>query len=271
MGGDGLSFGNVRVPGRVDPGAPDGFEADWNLVTADFFRTLQIPIVSGRSFLAAEQSGEAGVAIVNQAMARTLWPGRNPVGQSFEVVGPRGVDRTLRVVGVARNAKYRWLGDSARLFVYVPFGQESYDRQALLVKRRSPGSAVPAVRQILRTLSPGMPIIQTTTMEDYAAVGLLPQRLAAGMAGWLGLVGLLLAGLGIHGVTAYNATQRTRELAVRMALGSSRSGLIGLVLWYGFRLAVAGAGLGLAVTLAASWFPARRAAAADTVQALRAE
>jgi predicted permease len=304
MGGDGLSFGGVRRP--LSPAAEDsgGLEADWNVVTADYFRTLGIPIVSGRTFTDADASSTSGVAVINQTMAHRLWPGEDPIGRSFEVVGPQGAERALQVVGVARDAKYRWLGDRARLFVYVPFGQQAYDRQALMIRRRGEESSVPAVRQILRDLSPGMPMIQATTLNEYAGLGLLPQRLAAWVAGSLGLVGLLLAALGIYGVTAYNAVQRTRELGIRIALGADRSGVTRLVLWHGFRLAVAGAALGalgaaglgtlfgslllgvgatdpiafasassvfVVATLAASWFPARRAASRDPVEALRAD
>jgi putative ABC transport system permease protein len=238
------------------------------------------------------------------------------VGRSFEVVGPRGVDSTLQVIGVVRDAKYRWIGDSDRLFVYVPFGQQHYDRQAVLVRRGHPSgggrpahgealeSAVPVVRRVLAEIDPALPIIEVTTLEDYAKLGLLPQRLASWAAGGLGVVGLLLAALGIYGVTAYNAAQRTREIGIRIALGAGRAALTRLMLWQGFRLAVAGAAIGLAgaaavgelvrslllgvgsldptafaaasalfvgITLAASWLPARRASSRDAVEALRVE
>jgi predicted lysophospholipase L1 biosynthesis ABC-type transport system permease subunit len=214
------------------------------------------------------------------------------------------VERALRVVGVARDAKYRWIGDRARLFVYVPFGQQDYHQQAVLVRRNraEAPSTVPAVRGVLTALNPALPIIEATTLENYAGLGLLPQRLASWVAGSLGLVGLLLAALGIYGVTAYGAAQRTREIGIRIALGAERGAITRLMLWQGFRLAVAGAALGLAgavaagqllsgfllgvapldplafvatstafvaVTLAASWLPARRASSRDPIEALR--
>jgi predicted permease len=304
MGGDGLSFGGVRLPGQYDAAEPLGQEADWNVVTADYFQTLEIPIVSGRSFLPSEGAPSSRVAVVNQTMAKRLWPGQEAVGRSFEVMGPRGAEQTLRVVGVARDSKYRWIGDRARLFVYVPFGQQAYHQQAVLVRRGRAGSpsTVPVVRNVLTALNPALPIIEATTLEEYAGLGLLPQRLASWVAGSLGLVGLLLAALGIYGVTAYNAAQRTREIGIRIALGAERAAVTRLMLWQGFRLAVAGAALGLAgaagagqllssfllgvnpldplafgataaafvaVTLGASWLPARRAASRDPIDALR--
>jgi predicted permease len=316
MGGDGLSFGGVRLPGHQDPDQPFGLDADWNVVTTDYFQTLEIPLVSGRTFLPNEGTPSSSVAVINQTMANRLWPGQDALGRSFEVMGPGGVDRTLQVVGVARDSKYRWIGDSARLFVYVPFGQENYDRQALLIRRGGAGradgrtaganapSTVPAARRAIAQLNASLPIIEATTLEEYAGLGLLPQRLAGWVAGSLGLVGLLLAALGIYGVTAYNAAQRTREIGIRMALGAERGWITRLMLWQGFRLAVAGAVLGLAgagaaghllgslllgvgpldplayvatssvfiaATLAASWLPARRASSKDPVEALRME
>ncbi len=315
MGGDGLSFGGVRVPGQHNPDRPFGHDADWNVVTADYFQTLQIPIVSGRTFLPSEGSPSSAVAVINQTMATRLWPGQDAVGRSFEVMGPAGVDLTLRVVGVARDSKYRWIGDAARLFVYVPFGQQWYDRQAVLARRgnaagggtgagRSAGSAVPVVRRVLAALNPSLPVIEATTLEEYAGLGLLPQRLAGWVAGSLGLVGLLLAALGIYGVTAYSAAQRTREIGIRIALGAERAEVTRLMLWQGFRLAIVGAVIGVAgaatvgkllgslllgvgpldplayaatssafvaITLAASWLPARRAASRNPIEALRVE
>jgi predicted permease len=306
LGGDGLSFGGVRVPGQRDVDRPFGEMADWNVVTPGYFQTLDIPIVSGRTFIPPEGGPSSRVAIVNEEMARRLWPGQDAVGRRFEVVGPEGVDGTLEVVGVARDAKYRWIGDSARLFVYVPFGQQSYDRQAVLVRRGhvSGASSMATVRSALAALNPSLPIIEATTLEAYAGLGLLPQRLAGWAAGSLGLVGLLLAALGIYGVTAYSAAQRTREVGIRIALGAERASVTRLMLWQGFRLAAVGAVLGLAgaaagsrllgslllgvdaldplafgvtaavfvgITAAASWLPARRAAARDPVEALRLE
>lgn len=304
MGGDGMSFGGVRVPGQRDAGQPFGLEADWNVVTADYFQTLEIPILSGRSFRPDESTPEAQVAVVNQTMANRLWPGQDAVGRSFEVMGPHGAERALRVVGVARDAKYRWIGDRARLFVYVPFGQQDYHQLAVLARRSRPGapSTVPVVRNALASLNPALPIVEATTLEDYAGLGLLPQRLASWVAASLGLVGLFLAALGIYGVAAYNAAQRTREIGIRVALGAERAAVTRLILWQGFRLAVAGSALGLAgavaagrllssllmgvapldplafaatsaafvaVTLAASWLPARRASSRDPTEALR--
>lgn len=301
MGGDGLSFGGIKRPG--DERTPDGavIEADWNVIAGDYFGTLEIPIVRGRAFNDAEAAGQSRVAVINQTLAERLWPGEDPVGRTFEVEAPDGVP--LRVVGVARDAKYRWIGDGPRPFVYVPFGQQHYDRQTLLV-RGSGGSTVPAVRRVLRALNPSLPVIQTSTLSQYADQGLLPQRLAAWVAGSLGLVGLFLAALGIYGVTRFAAARRAREIGIRVALGADPGGVARLVVWHGLRLALAGAALGLlaaaavgrlaeslllgvggadplsfagaalvlvGVTVMASYLPARAAARRNPVDALRAE
>ncbi|HEY3547186.1 MAG TPA: ABC transporter permease [Propionicimonas sp.] len=305
LGGDGLSFGNVRVPGRDGATPGDrGLEADWNVVTADYFRTLEIPLLRGRGFQSAEGSATSRVAVVNETMASRLWPGEDPIGRTFEVVGPTGTDKTLQVVGVARDAKYRWLSDSGRLFVYVPFGQQRYERQTLLIRSSTGVSSLPVVRRVLRGLNAALPIVRATTLDSSVGVGLLPQRLAASVAGALGLVGLLLAAIGIAGVTSYAAAERRKEMGIRAALGAGRGEVTRLLVWNGFRLAVVGSVVGLlaalavtrlfsslllgvgavdpvafagasglfvGVALVASLLPAGMAAARDPVEALRAD
>lgn len=303
MGGDGLSFGSIRVPGARAGGPSDGgaIDADWNVIAGDYFGILQLPLLRGRAFTDADAFAPSRVAIINQTLASRLWPGEDPLGRTFETDGP---DRkTLQVVGVARDAKYRWIGDHARAFVYVPYGQEQYQRQTLLV-RGTGGSALPAVRKVLHELNAALPIIQTGTLSEYADQGLLPQRLAAWIAGGLGVVGLLLSALGIYGVTSYDASRRAREIGIRIALGAEPGGITRLVVWRGVRLALVGGILGLAgavavsrlaaalllgigpmdpvafaagalvlllTMVAASYLPARAAARRNPVEALRAE
>jgi hypothetical protein len=244
------------------------------------------------------------VAIVNETLAGHLWPGIDPVGQELVNPEPDEPVRVLQVVGVARDQKYRSLREAPRNFVYVPLRQ-SYRSGMNLAIRTQPGTpVVPAVRALLRSMNPYLPILHAQSMEEVAGVGLLPQRLAGWVAGCLGLLGMLLAGTGLYAVTAFSTLQRTREIGVRMALGAQRREVLRAVLWQGMRLALAGMALGLAAALAATrllgsllfgvtpqdpvvlglvtaaltvvallacYLPARRAAKVDPMIALRTE
>ena len=173
-----------------------------------------------------------------------------------------------------------------------------------LQARAGSGSRISELRKVLASLEPNLPIIHAQTMKDATAIGLLPQRLAAWIAGSVGAIGLFLAALGLYGLTSFTVAQRTRELAVRMALGASRRSLLSLVLGQASRLGLIGAAIGFALAIAASrflkslliglgpvdplafgaatillivvllvasWVPANRAAHMDPMRALRSE
>ena len=306
LGGGGLGLGPIKIPGPpVDP-REGGSDADWDVVSPGYFATLGMPLTQGRDFSEADRAGVGDVAILNEAFAAALFPGENPVGRTLVNEGRTPSDnRILTVIGVARNAKYRFLGESQRNFIYVPLSQRYFGRANVLVKMAS-GVAMPdaAVRRIVGAVDPALPILRQEALTDQMAVALLPQRLVLFVSGGLGLVALLLALLGIYGVTAYGVSQRTREIGVRIALGAPRGHVLGLVLRQGLVLAGIGVVLGalaafgatgllrgllfgvapadvvalgsaavlLAMAaLAASWIPARRAARLDPVIALRSE
>ncbi|MGB7218788.1 MAG: ABC transporter permease [Vicinamibacterales bacterium] len=302
LAGSGLGLGPLTAPG----GQP--FSADWNIVEAEYFETMRIQLVSGRDFSAGDRDGTQPVAIVGELAAGRFWPGQDAVGKYLQQPpGPPGTDtpaRTLLVVGVARDLKYRSLGDIPRLFVYVPF-QQRYDPFMSIVARTANGQRITSeIRALVASMNPNLPITAAQTLEDVAALGLAPQRIAASVSGSLGSVGLLLAAIGIYGVTAYAVTRRTREIGVRLALGASRADIVRMVLRQGMSLAAVGSVIGLllaagasrllvallfgvppldpvtflgaavllaAVGLAACYLPARRATRIDPIEALRYE
>jgi predicted permease len=298
LDGGGLGLGPIVAAG-VEPPDPRGWNVDWNVVTPGYFEVLRVPLVAGRPFSDADRAGAPDVAIVNETFARRLWGGADPIGRTLDNEG-----RTLTIVGVARDAKYRTLGEAPRNFIYVPLAQRWFTRTTLLV-RTTPGASLAApVRRLVADLDPRLPILDQRSLVDHAATSLFPQRIALSVAGALGGVALLLALLGIYGVTAYAVTRRTREIGIRVALGARRGGIVRLVLREGVLLAALGVALGggaaLVLTrllrgllyglpptdpvafggaaallalaaLLASWIPARRAAAVDPVEALRTE
>jgi predicted permease len=296
--GSGLGLGPLTTAG-ASPDSPDRIRADWNVVTPRFFETMRTRLSSGRSFRRADLETSPAVAIVNETFARRAWPGEQAVGKTLE--HHREPKRVLHVVGVARDGKYRSLGEEPRAYIYVPLAQNYMADLSLLVKTDG-RLAASDVRAVVRQIDPNLPVVHIATLAETTAVGLLPHRLAAGIAGAFGLVGLALAAIGIYGITAYNVTQRTREIGVRVALGAARADVLRLVIGQAMRMSATGAAMGLllaagatrllgtllygvqpldpasfasgavlfcALAFAASLAPARRAAALDPVEALR--
>jgi predicted permease len=271
-------------------------------VTPGYFATMGIPLVRGRDFAESDRVGAGDVAVLNEAFAAALFPGQDAVGRTLTTD-----DRVVTIIGVARNAKYRSLGEPQRNFIYVPFAQRYMGRTSLLVKTTTPGavtSVASPIRRLVQEVDARLPVLRQQTMEEQTATSLFPQRVALYVSGGLGTVALLLALLGIYGVTAFSVSQRTREIGVRVALGAQRSHVLGLVLRQGVVLAVVGVvvgslaafgatrliasllygvpptdvvafgaaaiALGVAAVVA-SWVPARRAAGVDPIVALRNE
>ena len=297
LDGGGMGLGGIEVAGRRPPGE-DGWDMDWSVVTPGYFETLGIPIVRGRDFSDTERSG-GDVAILNEAFAAALFPGEEAVGRTV-----MNGDIPLTIVGIAKNAKYRTLGERQRNFIYVTLGQRYMGRMHVLIKTAGDVPVAASMRRIVSDVDPALPILRQQSMVEQTRTSLFPQTLALYVSGGLGFVALLLALLGIYGVTAFSVTQRTREIGVRVALGAQRSHVLALVVRQGLVLAGVGvvlgslagfgatrlisnllygiaptdalafggaAGLLSFAALAASWIPARRASRVDPIVALRSE
>lgn len=300
-----LGMGGIRVPGYASPRGDDTFDADWDVVSPGFFPTIGLAIRSGRRFTDDDRDGRPFVAIVNEAFAARAWPDREAVGQVIYQATRRNVfDRPVTIVGVARNANYRQPGEPPVPFIYVPLAQQPMTELNVYV-RQAPGRDVSAdVARAIAEVDPNLPVITSLSFDEAAGIGLLPQRMAAAVAGGVGVVGLLLAALGLYGLMAFQVAQRTREVAVRMALGASVAQVRALLLRQAVAVAAAGGAVGVLlagaaavgvrgllggvqpmdevafgaaaavlgfVLVLASWLPARRAAATNPALALRAE
>jgi hypothetical protein len=273
-------------------------------VSADYFRTIDLGIAAGRAFSAADRDGDPRVAIINETFARQAFAGRSPIGQRLMHQFSETEERPLEIVGVASDAKYRYISESGRHFIYVPMKQEPTSQINFYVKHAPGRTVAQDIRTAMAQVEPSVPIVQLESFDDATALGLIPQRITAWIAGSVGTVGIGLAALGLYGLMAYLVTQRTREIAIRMALGASDGDMQSMVLRQAARLGVTGGivGLGLAgvvgvlaesmlvgvpptdpvafggtallfavVLAVAAWTPARRAAATDPATALRAE
>jgi predicted permease len=301
LDGGRVGLGPLRIPGRAAPPDQQDFDADWNVVEPGYFSAIRLPIVLGRDFGDGDTRGAMEVAIVNEPFARAAWPGENPIGKQVEHLR-RDQRVTLTIIGVTSNARLTWLTEPQGPVIYRPHAQAYLERLHLLARTATGGSIVPEVRTLLREMSPNLPITSSTTLSVMTGLNLLPQRIAASVAGTLGLVGLLLAAIGIYGVTSYAVARRTREIGIRMALGADSGRVLGLVLRQGATLTAIGSLIGLAiaaaaaralesllfgvpgldpltftgtaalfalVALAATVVPARRAASIDPMRALR--
>lgn len=285
----------VEIEG-YQPRQGEDMEFHYAVVGPKYFETLEIPIMSGRALGESDRAGAPGAIVVNETFARRFWPNGDALGKRLST-GQR-----YEVVGIARDGKYLTLGELPRPYMYIPALQAPDDIQLLIRTTSDPRSLIAAVRREVLAAAPTWQAINTRTMEDQIGTSLLPQRIAAGVLWLFGLVALLLASVGLYGVIAYSVTTRTKEIGVRIALGAQRTNVVGDVIRESLTLVAVGAIIGVpvawaasrllsgfllgvtstdpwayagaiavlaAVTLLASWIPARRASRVDPVVALK--
>jgi predicted permease len=247
----------VTVPG-LPPASGRAFTIDWNVIAPGYFATLRTAIVAGRDFAVTDRVGTQPVAIVSEGAARQFWPGEEAIGKYLlqPIAGTRGAagrTQTLLVVGVARDVQFTSLVDGlSRSCVYVAFEQQYVSRFAIAL-RTSHGKRIGnELRTVLASMNPNVAILSAGTLEESVALGLTPQRVAAAVSGGLGFVGLLLASVGIYGVTAYAVVRRTREIGVRIALGAQTADIVRMVLREGLSLTLIGSAIGLVLGAAIS-------------------
>ena len=300
-----LGFGggstSVKPEGYVSQ-SNESMETEDAIITPNYFRTLQIPIVEGRDFTLQDSAKSQRVAIVNEEFVNRYWPKQGAIGKRLYSDLPK---EWLTVVGVARNNKVNWLNEKPTPFVYLPLYQ-MYTPSTIINARviGDPLTFAKTIENTVHELNSDLAVFDVTTLElrnQFASFG---QRVAGAFVGGFGLLALVLAAVGIYGVTAYSTRQRTHEIGIRIALGAAKHDVLRLVLGHGLRLTLGGVGLGLAlsfvltrflgslllgvtstdaltfssvamllcaVALLACFLPARRAMRVDPIVALRYE
>ena len=277
--------------------------AEKRRVSADYFRTLDIPLIEGRFFDAGDRAGAPAVAIVDEEFARQHFPNRSPIGQRIDFQW--NTEGLQEIVGVVGNVRHRRLDEAYRPATYVPFAQNTQSSMRVVVRSTvDPETLIAAVRREVQAIDPEQALSAVRSLEAVVANSVGQRRLATQLLSGFATVAMLLAALGIYGVMSYSTAQRKHEMGVRMALGARRWGLVGLVMSWGMKLATLGVVLGLGaafgltrylsaslfgvaptdpvtfivvvsvlLTAAASacYLPARRAARVDPVVALRGE
>jgi len=243
LGGDTFNVGRSYIrEGR--PATPEeSANATYLVATPDYFHALQIPLVAGRAFTDQDTEQTPKVLIVNESMARQLWPGESPVGKRITIWRDEKFPR--EIVGVVGDTK-RLLDTEAGSQMYVPFAQDSDWGMSLVIRTNGdPAASTAAVRSEIRSLDKGIPVFNVKTMNEVLALSVGPRRTPMLLLSAFAGVALLLAMIGIYGVTAYHVTQRTQEIGIRMALGAQMRDVVSLVLKGGMALAFIGIGLGL--------------------------
>jgi len=299
----------VVLDGQPQP--PTGQEplASYQSVAPGYFEALGIPLLQGRAFNSADNTSNApAVVVINETMARHLWPNENPLGRRLAFEHPQtGFQRGVEVVGIVSDVRLsaNLAPPETPLQAYRPSAQSMQGHMAVALRSRTqPDALADVLRRTVAELDPQLPVFEITTARQAGERLLANYSLISKLLGGFALLGVLLAGLGIYGVIAGFVNERTNEIGLRFALGAQLNDIFRLVLGLGFRLSIAGLLLGLAgafgverllssavpelpasnawvlgalslvlllVALVACWLPARRASRVHPMEALRCE
>ena len=300
--GIGFQTRNFDIPGVDPPPGDDHHNIGFNVVSADYFDVMEIPVVAGRGITHADQEGSSPVVAISETAARRYWPGADPIGN--EIVASRD-ERVFRIVGVVKDTKVWTIGEEFRPYIYFARSQNPTSSIMLVARGGIPeAQIVGELRRTVREVDPRLVIMDSKTMTEHLSVMLFPPRMAALLLGVFGLLALVLASTGLYGVVAFTVSRRVREVGIRMSLGADSGSVIKMVLKGAMALVLIGSIIGLTITagltqliaqflygvsaidpvtflgvplvmvgvaLLAAFLPARRASRVDPVVALRSE
>jgi putative ABC transport system permease protein len=275
---------------------------DWRTASPDYFRTIGIPLIAGRFFEESDAADHPGVGLVDDRLARTVWPNQNPIGKRFRFGGGGPWFEVIGVVGHIRHDK---LSLDERPQIYWTYRQRVQPRMAVAVRtQRDPNLLASSVIAAIHAVDRDQPVYDVRTMDDVVTQSMSQERLTTTLLTVFASIALVLATIGVYGVLSYAVSLRVREIGIRMALGSRRTGVVWIVVRQATTLATVGTAIGLTgawligrvlatllyqvtprdafsfvlaavvlfvVALAAAFIPARRAASVDPLLVLRAE
>jgi predicted permease len=299
---------NVVPEGYQFPPGQQAVNVFSDTVGDQYFDTIGISIVRGRAFLKSDTANTPRVAVINERFAQHYWPNQDAIGKRFHLSDLKGP--LVQIVGIAKTTKYLWIAEPPTEYIYLPLAQRPQPRMTLIAESEPDSAAlVPVLRQAVKSLDPNMPIYGVRTMSDfYKQRAIKTGTIIIQTVGSLGLMGLLLAMVGLYGLVAYSVSRRTREIGIRMAIGADRAKVARMVLKQGLILAMSGIVIGvigsveadkvlsfmfagsaamsmeeaviifllmpltlIMITLLATYAPARRASLIDPMRALRDE
>ena len=298
-----LAGGNSSRSFNV-PGVEKSYDADIRISTADYFRAMRIPLLKGRSFRDSDLGGSPNVAVVNDALARTVFPGQDPIGKQITNFGPDNL--TLQVIGVVGNVRHVGLDADPHSEIYQLLGQAQWPSMFVAVRSASSDatSVTSEAQNAVWSVNKDVPLANVRTMQDVIANSVQRRKFSMLLLTIFAAVAMLLAAIGLYGVMSYSVAQRTHEIGIRMALGARRPDVLTLVVKQGMALALMGIAAGAVLSLAmtrlisgmlfgisatdpltfvavgailgtvaflANYLPARRASKVDPMVALRYE
>lgn len=296
---NGISTTSIQIAGKPNSSELETFRG---VVGADFFRTMGIPIIYGRSFDAHDTKDSQRVAIINQLLGKKLFPNVNPVGRMLQ----HGTE-LLKVIGISGNAKYSDLRTDPPPTLYLDYAQENDAPDGVTFEIKTatnPLSIVPEVRKAIGSIDKNLPLIEVRTQKQQISATLVQEKAFSALTTAFGILALVLASIGVYGVMAYNVARRVNEIGIRLALGAQARQILSMILREGLLLAISGVVIGaiaalgltrliaamlygvtptdpiimvaaalllLAVALFSAFLPARRASRIDPTAALRHE
>jgi predicted permease len=303
-------FGGANVAARITLDGGTAMVTDLNEVRSDaitpsWFRAVGAPLLRGRLFDAGDRSGTLPVVIINQTMARRLWPGEDPVGKRFKFGPAESREPWLTVVGLAPDMRRQRHEREPMAQVFVPVAQDPERGMELLIKSAgNPLALAEAVRREVRAIEKGVFVSGISTLEQRIGISLFERRFQTSLLSAFSLVALLLAAIGTYGVVHFSVQQRVREIGIRMVLGAQKLDVLSMIVNQGLKMVLIGVSLGIVlafattrlmerllyevkptdpltfagvafllvgIALLACWLPARRAAKIDPMEALRCE
>ncbi|HEY0321329.1 MAG TPA: ABC transporter permease [Pyrinomonadaceae bacterium] len=295
---------SMKIEGRPEPPAGEKPGTEVRVVDENYFRTMGIPLISGRAFSADEEKEARHVVVINEQLARQYFPNENPIGKRLTI---NMMDDPVpsQIIGVVGDTKHLSLDSETRAMAYWPHPELTYSGMTIVVRTTNdPTQLAAAVQRQIQEIDPNQPVSDVRTMNQWLAESVARARFNTLLLGLFSAVALVLAAVGIFGVISYSVTQRTHEIGIRMALGASARDVLKMVVWQGMALTIIGVGLGLAaafaltrlmqsllfevsasdpltfafvslllalVAFAACYIPARRATRVDPMTALRYE
>jgi predicted permease len=293
---------DIFVEGQPQQQPDELINVDWSIVSADYFKTMRIPILKGRTFTRDEDAEGKPVVLIDENLARRFWPNEEAVGKRLKYDSPAWHE----VIGVVKEVKRYGSEAKPLIKIYTPMGRAAVQNPTLSVRSTTsdPQNLVAAITREIHVLDKDLPVTEITTLEDILAREVSPKRFNTGLLSIFAALALLLAAIGVYGVTSYTVAQRTHEVGIRMAIGAQRRDVLRLFMGEGLKLVLAGIAIGLggafaltrllasllfgvsptdattfvivavallAVALLACYIPARRATKVDPLVALRYE